>query len=398
MLKEKLDGILQDEIDRGGCVGSVCMAFHNNEEVYSGIFGKDNLTDDTQLGYDSIFKMFSMTKPVTAVAVNMLIEQKRLNREDYVDKYLEGFRKLSVMDAEGNIIPASGRIKIKDLLNMTAGVEYPNDQTKAGFYLGEKLFWPMENAYPDKMIPTVELMNRVGGMPLLYEPGMHWNYSLCADILGAVVEVISGESYGEFLRKNIFEPLEMTDTGFYVPEEKLDRLVTMHDLQNGKYVPWDYPFLGTYNRRYKPAFESGGAGLVSTPADYAKFALMLCNMGTLPEGILSHGRAVTLLQPETVYGFMKGMLSSQQMSTCCWDSMTGYNYGNLMRVLENPEAAGVNGPAKGEFGWDGWAGTYFCVDPINKVTFLYFINVTNGNRDWFMKIIKNELYKQLDLS
>lgn len=398
MLKESIDRLMQEEIDYKGAVGTICMAFHDNEEVYRGVFGKDNLTDDKQLDYDSIFKMFSMTKPITAVAVNMLIERGKLSKEDYVDTYLEGFKKLSIIDNEGNISPIDARIKIKDLLSMTAGLEYPNDMTKAGFYLGDKLFWPMEQAYPDKMVPTVELMNKVGEMPLLYAPGEHWNYSLCADVLGAVVEVITGMSYGEFLKKNIFEPLEMVDTDFYVPEDKLDRFVTMHDLQNGEYVPWDYSFLGTYNRRYKPAFESGGAGLVSTPNDYVKFALMLCNEGTLPGKFLKSGKDVTILKSETVRGFMKGTLDAKQKETATWDSLVGYNYDNLMRVLEDTEVAGLNGPAVGEFGWDGWAGTYFSVDIVNKVVFLYFINVTNGNRDWRMKILKNELFKHLNLS
>ncbi|MBQ8281229.1 MAG: serine hydrolase [Lachnospiraceae bacterium] len=397
-IKSTLDKIMQEEIDRGGAVGTVCLAFKDNKEIYRGVFGKDNMTDDKPIKDSSIFKLFSMTKPVTSLATMIMIERGLLKPEDYVEDYLPGFKNMKVLQADGSEVPAVSKITIQQLLSMTAGLEYPNDVTGAGLKLGQELFWPMENKYPDEMVSTVELMNRVGDYPLLYEPGTKWNYSLCADVLGAVIEVVSGVSYGEFLKKNIFEPLGMVDTGFWVQEDKYDRLVTMHDYVDGKYVPWDNPFLGTMSRKYKPAFESGGAGLTSTPDDYAKFALTLLNDGTLPAEYSKSGKPVRIISKETAEYMRTAQLNDSQRETANWYSLEGYNYGNLMRVLDNPEKAGLKGPAVGEFGWDGWAGTYVSIDPVNKIVFIYFINVTNGNREYQMKVLKNALYECLDLA
>lgn len=397
-IKAVLDSIMQEEIDRGSAVGTVCLAYKDNKEIYRGVFGKDNTTDDKPISYSSIFKLFSMTKPITSLATMIMLERGLIKLEDSVENYLPGFKNQMVLQEDGSLRPAVNKATIKNLLSMTAGIEYPNDVTKAGMILGEKLFWPMECKYPGEMIPTVELMNRVGEMPLLYEPDTKWNYSLCADVLGAVIEVVTGMSYGSFLDENIFKPLGMKDTGFYVPEDKYDRLVTMHDYVDGKYVPWDKPFLGTMSRKYKPLFESGGAGLVATPDDYAKFALALANEGTLPAEFSPTGEPVKIISKETAKYMRTAQLSVSQRKTANWYSLEGYNYGNLMRVLDDPEKAGLKGPAIGEFGWDGWAGTYVSIDPVNKIVFMYFINVTNGNREWQMKVLKNALYDCLEIN
>ncbi len=398
-LKTEIDRIMQEEIDSGAAIGTVCMIYKDNEEIYSGSFGRDNLKNDKRLDRNSVFRMFSMTKPITSAATMMMIERGLISPDDGVDKYLPGFKNLKVMNPDGTTRPAENRMTIKNLLDMTSGLEYPNDQTAAGKYLGENLFWPMEQGYPEKMIPTAELMNMVGTMPLICEPGEHWNYGLSADVLGAVIETVSGVSYGEWLEENIFKPLGMKDTGFCVPKEKWNRIVTMHDYDHNlkEWKEWEAPFLGTFDRRYKPAFESGGAGLVSTPDDYRLFALMLANEGTLPAEFSPSSEAVTLMKPETVRYMRTGNLTDRQKETADWYSLQGYNYGNLCRVLEDCDRAGLCGAGLGEFGWDGWAGTYVSIDPENSLIFLYFINVTNGNREWQMKKLKNKLYECLEI-
>lgn len=401
-LKQTLDKIMQDEIDRGDAIGTVCLAFKDNKEIYRGSFGTDNLTDERPIRDTDIFRLFSMSKPVTSLATMIALEKGLFKTTDYVEEYLPGFKDMKVIkvnaDSGNEVVPAGSKITISQLLSMTAGLEYPNDFTPAGLELGKNLFWPMEASYPNGMIPTVELMNRVGDYPLLYEPGTKWNYSLCADVLGAVIEVASGITYGEFLKKNIFDPLGMEDTDFFVPEEKLDRLVTMHDRVDKIYVPWEQPFLGTMPKKYKPLFESGGAGLVSTPDDYAKFALTLLNEGTLPAEYSKDGKPVKIISNEMVKFMRTPQLNESQRETANWYSLEGYNYGNLMRILDDPEKAGLKGPAVGEFGWDGWAGTYVSIDPVNKIVFMYFVNATNGNREYQMKVLKNALYDCLGLA
>ncbi|MGN0165181.1 MAG: serine hydrolase domain-containing protein [Lachnospiraceae bacterium] len=397
-VKETLDKIMQEEIDRGDALGTVCLVFKDNKEIYRGCFGKDNLTDNRPIKDTDIFKMFSMSKPITSLAVMIAMEQGLFTENDFAEDFLPGFKDLTVLQPDGSTVPAKNKVTIRHLLSMTAGIEYPNDVTGAGLILGQQLFWPMESKYPDEMIPTVELMNKVGDYPLLYEPGTKWNYSLCADVLGAIIEVTSGMRYSQFLKKYIFEPLGMVDTDFYVPAEKYDRMVTMHDKGENGYVPWDYPFLGTMSRKYKPEFESGGAGLVSTPDDYAKFALTLLNKGTLPAEYSKTGEPVRIISKETAKYMRTAQLDESQRETANWYSLEGYNYGNLMRVLDDTEKAALHGPGLGEFGWDGWAGTYVSIDPEKNIVFLYFINVTNGNREYQMKVLKNALYDCLDLA
>ena len=399
-VQERLSKIMQEEIDDGRAIGSVVLAYKDNKEIARGAFGVDSPFNNKPMTDTAIFKMFSMTKPVTSLAVMMCMEKGLIKTTDLVEDYLPGFKNMQVLKSDGSIEPAKRPITVADCLSMTAGLEYPNEFTEAGKKLEYELFRPIQEDYPDKMVATVDLMNKVGEFPLLYQPGEKWNYSLCADVLGAIVEIVTKTKYSVFLSENIFKPLGMVDTAFYVPEEKLDRLVTMHDKhwQTGEITVWDYPFLGTMSRKYVPAFESGGAGLVSTPDDYAKFALLLTNDGELPAAYAPDGKAVRLISEETAKFMRSPQLNKSQQETANWESLLGYNYGNLMRILEDQETAKLKGPALGEFGWDGWGGTYVSIDPVNKITFMYFINMTNGNREGQMKLLKNAMYEELGIN
>ena len=399
-VQDRLDKIMQEEIDDGRAIGSVLLVYKDNKEIARGAYGLDSPFNQKPMTDNAIFRMFSMTKPVTSLAVMICLEKGLFKTTDLVEDYLPGFKNMTVLLPDGGTEPARRPITIADCLSMTAGLEYPNDFTEAGKILDKKLFGPIQEKYPETMVPTVELMNRCGEFPLLYQPGEKWNYSLCADVLGAVVEVASGVKYSAFLKENIFEPLGMKDTGFFVPEDKLDRYVTMHDKHylTGEITVWDEPFLGTMSRKYVPAFESGGAGLVSTPDDYAKFALLLTNDGELPAEFSPSGKPVRLISKETAHFMRSPQLTPSQQETANWESLEGYNYGNLMRILEDTEKAKLHGPALGEFGWDGWGGTYVSIDPVNKITFMYFINVTNGNREGQMKLLKNALYNELGIN
>ncbi len=478
-LKERLDELMQSEIDRNYAVGTELFVYHYGSLIYEGSFGSDVPGGTKKLDENSIFRMFSMTKPVTAVAAAIAMSQRLFTRESKISEFLPAFKNVRVLAEEERTgkndlsallvddetkagqneakdenknavvdsghdeaglgikaadhktddvkimygvktVPADREITVGDCLSMTAGLEYPNDQTKAGMILGKELFWPLEAGYPDKKMSTVELMNKVGDYPLLYQPGTRWNYSLCADIIGAVIEVASGMRYGDFLKNYIFEPLGMEDTDFFVPADKLDRLVPMFDKQGDEWVRWEGTFLGMEKKDYgnpelqvRPAFESGGAGLVSTPKDYTNFLLMLLNDGKLEPGYawpcfdaISDDREpsgyvdnitphLCLIEEEDLAELTKPRLNEEQKKTADWYSLKGYNYGSLMRVLENPDLAETLLVPTGEFGWDGWAGTYFSIDPTNKILLLYFVNQTNGNREWHMKALKRVIYDEL---
>ena len=234
-------------------------------------------------------------------------------------------------------------------------------------------------------VPTVEFCNRLGQQPLSFQPGTHWRYSTCADILGAVVEVVSGMRFGEFLRKEFFEPLDMVDTGFYVPESKRNRLVTVYKRTESGLVPWTSTHLavGVYDR--EPAFESGGAGLVSTLEDYSHFADMLLAGGTY-EGrrILSPATVACMTQPQLKDAVRRDM----------WDSLDGYSYGHLMRICAEPgRIAGL--ACAGEYGWDGWLGTYFANFPGQQMTILSMQNTVDSGTTRVVRQMRNAVLASL---
>ena len=257
----------------------------------------------------------------------ILMEKGLLSLSDEAGMYIPSFKNQMVL-TENGYVPAEREITIQDLLNMTAGVNYPDASFPAGREMQDmidKYYKDVEEGHP---VSTYELANLIGKQPLKFQPGDRWNYSFCADVLGAIVEVISGKCYSDFLKEEIFNPLGMEDTDFYVPEEKQDRL-----MQNYQYMPetqtmepctWQHLGL-VYMHKKQPAFESGGAGLVSTIDDYSKFVKMLLGKGTY--------NGIRILGSTTVEFMVQNNLSESQLRSYDWEALKGYGYGNLMRVM-----------------------------------------------------------------
>ena len=227
------------------------------------------------------------------------------------------------------------------------------------------------------MISRGELARRIGEeVPLLFQPGAKWAYGASADVLGAVLEKAADMPLDELYRENIFKPLGMTDTDFYVPEEKRGRLAQLYNYcwENGKgeLVIEPDPHLGMTDYRKKPAFFSGGAGLVSTVRDYMQFANMLAGKGFHRES------GMRLIGENTWRYLTTPQLNAAQKEGIDWPQLKGYTYGNLLRVLEEPQACMTNVPA-GEFGWDGWTGPYFCVSPQDGTVLLYLVQTCGGS-------------------
>ena len=233
---------------------------------------------------------------------------------------------------------------------------------------------------------TLTFCNKLGELPLAFDPGTRWRYGTSADILGAVIEAASGKRFGDFLREEIFEPLGMKDTAFGVPEEKQDRLVTCYRRVPGGLEEFSSLHLavGRYDR--DPAFESGGAGLVSTLDDYAAFARMLMNGGT------ADGRRIL---SEAAVRFMTTPQLNETLRKDLWENLSGYNYSCLMRVCDHPGRA-VLFTEKNEYGWDGWLGTYFANLPEQKITFLLAQNVTDAGTTAVTRKCRNILSAYMD--
>lgn len=367
---EQIKQVIEAEIQAGFLAGANVLAIKEGSTIYEHSFGMANIEKNQVLTLDTIFRLYSLSKPITAVAILILVDQGKLKLTDDVSLYVSSFLKPKV-EHEGKLISSNREITIFDLLTMTAGVVYPDGETIAGKRMGEIYDQYNKEFASGKMITTLEFINQMGDCPLAFQPGEQWRYGSCADVLGAVVEVVSGMCYSEFLKQYLFEPLGMMDTGFYVPVEKQDRMATVYEYDdtNKKLKPYDGLNLSIFPLDQKPGFESGGAGIVSSIRDYAKFAQMLLNEGTY-EG-------KTIIQPEIFFTMIQNYLTDQQKKTYNWDSLRGFGYGFLVRVLQDPQSAGLHSKP-GTFGWDGWTGPYAAVDPENKAIFLYFISKINA--------------------
>ncbi len=394
LLKNRLHEVMQAEIRQKEAIGTQLRVFHKNREVFWECFGIDNINTGREVRKDDIYRLFSMTKPITGVAVYTLWEQGRLSLDDTVAQYLPGFSSTHVYTPEG-AVPAKREITIADLLHMVSGLEYPHPGNPVAAMLCD-FYEEQEEKSPDQMLSTVEFCNRLGSFPLLFQPGERWNYGTSADVLGAVVEVVSGKSFRAYLKEAVLDPLGMQDTDFYVPKEKLERFASMYIRdEHGVFRLEEPTFLTLKQRHIPPAFESGGAGLLSTLSDYSRFALMLLNKGTLPAEWGKDGKAVTILRPQTVAKMTTPGLSKSQRKQCGWESMRGFSYGNLLRILVAPDEVSYHPAFPGEFGWDGWSGNYVCMDPVNEMLFVYMVQQANGCRPQMYDRIKQTIYAGL---
>lgn len=386
-VKEKIEMIVQGAVDNGTIAGANVLAVHKGEVLYKGSIGYADAEEKKPLAWDSIFRLFSMSKPVTSVATLILMEQGKIDLLDKVGKYIPEFDKMQYFDKDGNVKDCTQDLTILHLLNMTSGIPYANDYSPHGKAMAKFLSEVQEEQNRGEAPGTLELCRRVAQNPLGFEPGSFWEYGFSADILGGVIEAASGMKFGDFLKKYIFEPLEMVDTDFYVPAEKQGRFVKMYiDHGDGKYAPFHDRNIGMTGYNEKPSFESGGAGLVSTMEDYSHFAQMLLN-----EGVYKGKR---ILGRKTVDMYRHNLLTPQQKEGY-WDKDRGYGYGLLMRIMEKPSAFGSNGSV-GEFGWDGWTGPYVTVDISEQFYLIYMMQKGNAGTTTEVRKIRNVCYGSME--
>ena len=360
---------IRKSIDQNEIPGANLLVFKNGEEIFYHEDGLASKEEQTPIRRDTIFRLYSMTKPITAAATMILVERGMIDLYEPVGKYLEGFRNQLVAE-DGDLVPVKREMRIKDLFNMTSGLLY-GGECEAG-KATEKIFEEIdEKLFTENALTTIEIANKLGRCPLAFHPGEYWAYGVSADVLAAIIEVVSGMKYGEFLKKELFDPLGMKDTSFYVPIEKRDRLANTYETDGkGELVLYTGNYLGIIQSMDRePAYEAGGAGLVSTIDDYAKFSLMLMNGGSY--------NGVNIMHPKTVsYMTSKTLNPEQQKGFVSWYELEGHSYGNLMRVLTDTTRAGTIG-SQNEYGWDGWLGCYFANCPTDNLNFLFMTQKTN---------------------
>ncbi|GFZ32244.1 serine hydrolase [Clostridium zeae] len=384
---EKLTPLLKSFIEKGpaGCSLSV---FQNRSQKYSNFVGFSDLENKTPITEDSIYRIYSMTKVVTCVAALILYEKGLFLLNDPIEEYLPEFKNSLVhrYTPYGALYTslASKPITIKDLFTMSSGLTYAGDNIETARYISkiEKGF-AHKSSFGEKYTIR-DFSKAIATVPLAFDPGTHWQYGYSHDILGALIEVVSNKSLSQFFKDEIFDPLEMKDTFFRIPEDKLHRLCNLYNRSEDGILTK----ITNMDANYKPdaIFESGGAGLLSTLSDYSRFAQMLANEGEL--------NGVKILSAKTVELMSINHLSQEQLLDFDWPYQSGYGYGLGVRVMIDKAKAGSNS-SLGEFGWCGMAGTWVMIDPKEKLSAVYMQQMFPNFEAYHQPRLRNVIYGSL---
>ena len=351
----KLTAYLDSLLEKG--IPSVdCIVYRDHQMIYRHMNGTVDKAGKVKVQPDQRYLMFSMTKVQTMTAVMQLVEQGKISLHDEVGKYLPAYRKLQVKDADG-LRDLKSPMLVWHLLSMQSGLDYDLERPGIKRVLQEK----------GMAATTREVVDAFTESPLIFEPGTHFRYSLSHDVVAALIEVVSGMRFGEYLKKNVWEPLGFTDTFFAKPQnDGLERLAQQYIANENGIVPMEQ----SCNYQLSENYESGGAGLVSCTEDYAKLADALACGGVSAEG-------VRILKAETVEQIKKNLLCEAGLSEIVSTmGRKGYGYGCGMQVFLHPEAAGSPAPA-GIFGWDGAAGSCIQMDTASRTSIVYTQHVRN---------------------
>lgn len=364
---ERLHALMQEVVDKKQMPGVVTILARHGRVIDYRAYGVRDMASGAPMTKDAIFRDFSMTKPVTGVAMMILYEQGKWLPSDPISKFVPEFAHLKVfkgVDADGKMILEDPKHPptMHELLTHTAGFTY-------GFF-GDT---PVDKMYRDSNLfeskSLQQFIDKLAKIPLLYQPGTRWVYSVSVDVQGYIIEKLSGQSLPDFMEQKIFKPLGMRDAGFYVPASKRNRFVTIYRTgQKGELVaePAHGGFGGDYAAQ--PGLASGGGGLVSTAEDYYRFAQMLADGGELNGVRILSPASVKLmgsnhLAPNLLTGEFG--IGSQRMRL-------GFGYGYDCAVVFDPPAADLP-DGQGTFFWDGAAGTWFWIDPTNDIVFVGMI-------------------------
>ncbi len=369
---ERLHALMQQAVDKKQIAGIVTILARHGKVVDYRTYGQRDMASSAPMTKDTIFRDFSMTKPVTGVAMMILYEQGKWLPSDPIAKYIPEFAHLKVFKGVG----ADGKMilvepdhppTMRELMSHTAGFTY-------GIFGNT----PVDTMYRDSMVlrskNLQEMIDKLARIPLIYQPGKGWTYSVSMDIEGYIIEKLSGQTLPDFIRDHIYAPLGMKDAGFFVPADKRNRFSTLYGTgPNGDLLadPTGGGLAGDYAAQ--PAMPSGGGGMVSTAEDYYRFAQMLANGGQL--------NGLRILAPSTVKlmtsNHVPPELLTGQYGIGLQTLRPGFGYGyNCAVVFDPPEANLPDG--RGSFFWDGAAGTWFWVDPTNDVVFIGMIQRMMG--------------------
>ena len=401
-------------VDEGKIPHISILAHKNGKEIYRHTHGHADIESKTKISKDSIYRIYSMTKPVTGVAIMQLVEQGKLRLADKVSLYIPAFKNTKVLDLEYQdyTVKPKREITIKDLLTHTSGLTYswagegPVQNAYRKYNIRPYFFGALDSKMSKFPGDTCTFASAAAMAPLLHNPGEQWSYGINMDILGCVVEVISGVSFAEYLQNNIFDPLKLNSMGFSLNSNDKKSFTTLYTSglysMDGEIVgaagmnPADLmfskelrsidsylasPYLSNSSKLY-----DGGSGLVSNIDDYAQFALMLMNKGEL--------NGVRILSSASVELMSRNHLSDSLLAGGAAFGLDGMGFGLTMAVVEDAGRAGTYS-TDGEFSWGGAASTIFWVDPVNQVTAVMMTQYMPSNKYPLREDLKAMIYSGL---
>jgi CubicO group peptidase (beta-lactamase class C family) len=388
----RLTATIQKDIDKGAIPGAVILIARKGKVAYFEALGFQDREKRVVMKTDAIFRLASMTKPFTSVAIMMLVEEGKIQLDDPISAYLPEFKNVQVGvekvnstsgQPELSLEAAQRQITIQDLLRHTSGITYGQ--------FGKSLVKQMYNDAQvyDRSLTLEEFVSKLAKLPLTYQPGTTWDYGLSTDVLGRIIEVVSGETFDQFISEHISKPLGLTDSGFYVPEENVDRIAEPQiDAASGKRPP-------VPDVTKKPTFLSGGGGMVSTATDYARFSQMLLNGGEL--------NGVRILSPSIV-----ALMTSDHLPPAVgFDPFVVQNFGVMAPMPERGRGFGLGFAVRtypgrsslpgspGLFYWGGLWGTVFWVDPKEELLAVWMVQVPAAQGGHYRSLIRTLVYQAL---
>lgn len=385
---ERVDSVINNSIQEGEIPGAVVIVAKDGKTVYHKSYGYSNIEKKIPMDRNSIFRIASMSKAITTVGVMILYERGFFLLDDPISKYIPEFKNPKILmeiDSVGNIIetkPSKKEIKIINLLNHTSGIAYPFHPTKLKRVYKEA---GIIDAITDENVILKDKMLKLAECPLLFEPGSQYQYGLNIDLLGYLIEVVSGKSLDQFFDDEIFTPLGMNDTQFYLPDEKASRLVQLYSWKNDKGLivsKGDESPIKINNPNFPiegaKSYFSGGGGLTSTASDYCRFTQMLLNMGNLDDHQIISRKSVELITSPRLDLNKDGVMDY------------GFGFGFIEDIGKLSELGSIGS----YYGGGAFYGIYW-IDPAEKLTAVFLSQILPGRTDVALKF-KTMVYQALE--
>ena len=392
----RIGATFQAEIDAGELPGVVVMVARNGKLVYSAALGDLDPAQGSEMTEDAIFRIYSMTKPLVSVGAMILLEDGALQLTDPVSKHLPDFVDMEVGTTSTDLygtrsyetVPAEREMTVQDLLRHTAGLAYGeltgNPEVREG-YAEAGTFKPDGLAFDARSVTPEDEVAGLADVPLVHQPGTVWEYSLASDVLGRVIEAVSGMPLADFLDQRLFTPLGMDTAGFSVPQNKASRIAQPFEIDPASGEP-----LPLIDVTEPPENASGGAGSVASAGDYLRFSQMMLDGGALDEVRILSPTSVRLMASDHLGNRIDQPVEPGELLM----GVPGYTFGLGFMVREEPGIAGVPG-SEGEFMWGGYGGTFFWIDPAEDLVAVMMSQRAGPSRAYYRRLTKQLVYQAI---